>query len=177
MKKIICDEIMNLLTVITGLFGKISALLSTFWGWIITFGVAISTYFFDIHTLIYIVFALVLIDFFLGIITTVIHKGKHSIESKKISKSAVKLLVYVGSLMILFAGEKELGFYDGFLFSKIVFALITLTELWSSVSMVLLINPNIPFLRIFQSFIIKELANKLNKTEDEVKEILNEKKK
>lgn len=171
------EHIMNLISILTSFFTKSGIILSNCWGWLFGVFIAISAYFMGIHSLIYIIFALIIVDFFLGLITTYKYKGKHSIESRKIGKTAIKLATYVGALMILYAAEFELGFYDGFILSKIVFALIVLTELWSSASMLLLLNHNIPFLRVFQTFIIKELSNKLGKSEEEVKEILNENRK
>lgn len=172
MKKNFKDEMVsNILAIGTSFFTKITSVFSNFLGWIGLVLNSILAYFIGIRVLVYIVLAVILIDFFLGLYISLKHK-KDQVRSNKLSKSALKIIIYVGSLMLFYSAELAIG-VD--FVTKILFSLIVLTESWSITSMLILLKPNIPVLNLLNKLFIKEIGGKLDKTEEEVEEILNNK--
>jgi hypothetical protein len=59
---------------------------------------------------------------------------------------------------------------DWFLVTNTFATVIAITELWSIAGNILIINPNAPFFRIMRSALVGEIARKIGRSEDEVKE-------
>lgn len=174
MKKKFKDEMVNnILAIGVSFFTKIGAAVNSVCGWLGLILNAILAYYIGIKALVIIVLAIILIDFCLGLYISLKHK-KDQIRSNKLSKSALKVIIYVGSLMLFHSAEQAVG-VD--LITKLLFSLIVLTESWSITSILIFLKPNIPVLNLFNKFFIKEISSKLDKTEEEVEEILNNKKK
>lgn len=174
MKKNFKDEMVsNILAIGTSFVTKITSVFSNFLGWIGLVLNSILAYFIGIRVLVYIVLAVILIDFFLGLYISLKYK-KDQVRSNKLSKSALKVIIYICSLMLFHSAEQAIG-VD--LITKVLFSLIVLTESWSITSILIFLKPNIPVLNLLNKLFIKEISGKLDKTEEEVEEILNNKKK
>ena len=77
------------------------------------------------------------LDFYLGLYISLKHK-KDQIRSNKLSKSALKVIIYVGALMLFHSAELSVG-VD--LITKLLFSLIVLTESWSITSILIFLKP------------------------------------
>ena len=165
----------QLMAVPAKIIAAITTLCSTVWGKILTIITFMFTYFMPVKDLIHIAFIFVLVDMILGIAVTVKRKGWSHILSMRLRDSVIKGFVYVVFIGGLFAIESNVvdGYY---ITSKAAFAIITGVELWSIAANLLILSPNLLFLRIFRRYLTQEMAKKLEMAEDEIKEFLKEEK-
>ena len=56
---------------------------------------------------------------------------------------------------------------------KIIFAVIGGVELWSISANALILQPQLPFLRLFKKYLVNEIGKKLDMSPDEVSDLLN----
>jgi hypothetical protein len=68
-------------------------------------------------------------------------------------------------LCLTFAVSKEIGIEIAY---KVMFALASLVELYSIISNMLIVKPDMPFLKIFKGIVSGEIASKLNISKEEV---------
>ena len=155
---------LSLLAVILNFGSKIMTLLSSLWGWIGTSILAILAYFFALKTMVIIIFFVVLIDMILGIY---IHRKE--IQSSKLRESLLKFMVYIALIALTYAVEVEVGIA---LLYKIVFAIASLTEIYSIAAQLLVICPNLPFLKMFKNILSVEISKKTNIEQSKVDEML-----
>lgn len=157
----------SLLTVLFNFGTKIMTLLSSLWGWVGTSILAILAYFFALKTMVIIIFVVVLIDMLLGIY---IHRNE--IQSSKLRESLLKFLIYIVLIGLTYSVEVEVGIA---ILYKIVFAIASLTEIYSIAAQLLVICPNLPFLSLFKNILAAEISKKTNMEQSKIDEILVEK--
>jgi hypothetical protein len=164
----------QLIDVPAKILAAIITLCSTVWGKFLTIIAFMTTYFLPVKDLIHIAFIFVLIDMVLGVAVTVRRKGVAHILSQRLRDSLVKGFVYVVFIGGLYVIEKNVvdGYY---ITSKSAFAIVSGVELWSIAANLLILSPNLIFLRIFKRYLNQEMAKKLEMAEDEIEEFLNEK--
>ena len=146
-------------------FAKLADIFSTFWGWFLAIFIGVGNFFAGHIGIINIVLFAVVIDAFWGIFVSV-KQGKF-VLSELARLSISKLLVYGCVLALFIAIDKMLG---GSLVvtSTIVATLIVLVEAWSTLASMMIVYPNMAFLRLLRKVLKGEIASKLNVTEEEV---------
>lgn len=150
---------------------KLGQILSNGWGWLIGIGLAFLDYFAGHSFVVFLVAAATLIDAVWGIAVSIHNKSFTKSELARLT--FVKLIVY-GCVLFIFIGiDKMIG---STITASVIGACIVLVEFWSSCASMLILYPNFLFLRLLKHALIGEIASKMNKTEEEVKEILEGKK-
>lgn len=141
-------------------------------------GLGIMTFFASIGIttiapLIHITLIFVLIDMLFGLSVTIKLKGVKNILSSRIRDSLVKAFFYLVIIIGLFFIETNI--IEGYeLTSKVAFAIICGTELWSIMANMLILLPNIPALRLLKKYLEKEISSKTGEKIEDVKDILND---
>lgn len=124
--------------------------------------------------IIYIVILSVVIDLVCGIAVAI--KRKRFAKSELMKQTVEKLVVY-GAAMLVFLGIDHVvevkADFSVDITSGLVGAVITMTETWSFLALLLILFPNNPFLKFMQKYLKGELARKLDCSEDEVAATLN----
>lgn len=116
----------------------------------------------------------VVIDTILGIIVA-LRVRKQKIESARARECVFKLFVYVSIFLVfVFVDKTIINDSDVFITLRIVTSLILLCEGWSIMGNSLILYPKMPFLRLFKRFLLGEMAKKMNLSEEETKEIMEE---
>ena len=151
--------------------GKLGTILQTKWGWFLGAGVAIADYIAGHMFVVFLVVAVTLLDAVWGVAASV-HQGRFTL-SELLRLTVSKLAVY-GCALFVFIGLDK--FIDSTISASVVGACIVLVEFWSSCASMLILYPNFLFLRLMKHALIGEIASKMNKTEEEVKEIMEGKK-
>lgn len=164
----------QLIEVPAKIIAAIVTLFSTVWGKILIIISFMCTYFLPVRDLVHIAFIFVLIDMLLGVGVTIKRKGFAHILSSRLRDSLIKGFVYVIFIGGLFAVEKNVvdGYY---ITAKAAFAIVSGVELWSIAANILILSPNLIFLRIFKRYLTQEMAKKLEMAEDEIEEFLKDK--
>lgn len=171
------QEEMNLNSIFTGVLSsipqKIYEILSSGWGWLMTACIYCATFLGDrLPLLVYITIAVVM-DACWGIATA--RKAKKFLLSKLIAKSAIKIAAYVSVYALVALIEK--GFADGFMVtSSVMAAILIASELWSILGHIAIAYPNFLATKILKRYLKGEMSKKLGIPEDELDEILNNKK-
>lgn len=162
---------MEMLTVLNSLGNKINLILTSSWGLISTLFISTLSYFAGLKIMIYIIAGCLLLDMVLGIAVSLKNNGKGSLQSAKLRKTIIKAFFYLATLMILFSLETELQL-SWLILTKVVFGLAVLTELISSASLALVLNPDFLFLRIFKKYLAQEIAKKLDTKEEVINNLI-----
>lgn len=124
-----------------------------------------------ISQLIHLVIGFVFLDMLFGLSVTIFKKGWGHILSCRLRDSLVKILFYITILIGLFFIESAV--IDGyFLTSKLAFAVISGTELWSIMANMLVLFPNLPALKLLKKYLTAEMAKKLDITSEETSKCL-----
>ena len=148
---------------------KLCECLQTMWGWILAIMLFLAEFFGGYALALHSVLIFVLLDLGWGIAVAV--KCKKYTLSESARNTVTKVVSYYSSILIIILLEKMIG-VDAPWGVTLVSVIIGLTELWSISGNMLIINPNIPFLKIIRPALIGEIARKLGRSEDEIKEIL-----
>lgn len=91
--------------------------------------------------------------------------------SDLLRRTIVKLLSYLSIFLVLMCVEKILSING--IATAVVVSGIALTELWSTCGNILIIYPNLAFLRLMRPVLKGEIARKLNISEEQVEKALN----
>jgi len=156
---------------ITHFFNKIQMILSTESGWLSLMGMMIANYFAGYRLSVSLVVLLVFLDLVWGIASS-IKQGSFA-KSELARDSISKISVYGCSIISFIAIDKLVGIGSG-ITTTIICAVIMLVELWSMIASMLIVFPNMPFLRVIRPVLLGEIANKLRMSEDDVKKYLEE---
>lgn len=148
---------------------KLGDCLCTVWGWLLAIMLFLAEFFGGYALALHSVLIFVLLDLGWGIAVAV--KCKKYTLSESARNTVTKVVSYYSSILIIILLEKMIG-VDAPWGVTLVSVIIGLTELWSISGNMLIINPNIPFLKIIRPALIGEIARKLGRSEDEIKEIL-----
>lgn len=155
-----------------GMISKIISLVSVAWGWALMGMATVLNFFMPAKEMFHVLFLLLIIDTIVGLMAS--RKNKQAFTSDKMRSSFYKLLVYLIVLCLVFIVETVLVFD---LTVKLLFGVAYAIELVSIAANLLILRPNMPFLRLISGALIGEIASKMNMGKDEVEDILDNKKK
>lgn len=168
MKKYIKCEMENtIILTMTGIWSKITALLSTFWGWLSVLVSGLLTFLLPLKFMFVLLFVILLFDFIFGLWAAI--KDKKQITSDKMRGTLIKSMVYLVVISLTYAAEALLGIM---ILHKVLFALAALVELYSITANLLIIKPDMPFLSLFKGLVSGEISNKLGITQDLIQKTL-----
>lgn len=154
------------------MISKIISLVSVAWGWALMGMATVLNFFMPAKEMFHVLFLLLIIDTIVGLMAS--RKNKQAFTSDKMRSSFYKLLVYLIVLCLVFIVETVLVFD---LTVKLLFGVAYAIELVSIAANLLILRPNMPFLRLISGALIGEIASKMNMGKDEVEDILDNKKK
>lgn len=154
------------------MFTKLSMIFQTVQGWLIALGMFLAEYFFATHgTVVKAVLILTILDAVWGIAVS-IKQGKFTL-SELMRQTVAKIAIY-GSALAAFIQIDKVANTE--LCTIIVSIPILICEAWSMAGSMLIIKPDMLFLRLFRKALAGEIANKLGITPEEVEGVLNNKK-
>lgn len=159
--------VINILNSIFRPFETVGGLVAFMISYILTFFSGIGEF------LAAIVFA-VIADAILGVVVSV-RKGKKYFRSGRLRDSATKLLVYMILIALMISIDK-ITCLDSYLAIRAISVLILFAEAYSVVVSFVILCPKTIAGKLLKHYMIGEIANKLGKTEEEVKEMLDENK-
>jgi hypothetical protein len=139
--------------------------MSTFYGQIILILSAIASFLAPEAICFIVVFSAVMADLFWGILAALI--CKKFILSKALRDSIKKIGVYAFTLL----GVYCIGIIihdDFFIGTKVMSAIATACELWSMSASMLIVKPDMPFIKIFRAQLKGEVESKLNRNLDTI---------
>lgn len=148
---------------------KLGEILQTLCGWCYLLALFLIDYFSGHGFIIGLAVVVTLMDAVWGIAVS-IRQGKFAL-SELARLSVSKLLVY-GCALTVFVGLDKV--IDSVVTGSLVGALIVLVEFWSCCASMLIIYPNMPFLKIMKKALIGEIASKLHIEECDVEDVLEE---
>ena len=149
---------------------KLGAILSTISGWISLLGVMLANFFAGYQSAIEAVVIVVMLDLAWAIASAV-KRGTFAysyLGKESVSKLSVYTSVIVGFVVL----DKLVGVALP-VTTILICSLITLVELWSMAGSMLIVCPNMPFLRLLRPILRGEIAHKLRISEAQVEEYLN----
>ena len=154
---------------INHILNKIQMILSAASGWISLLGTIVANFFAGCKLSVSLVLLLVFLDLGWGIASS-IKRGAFA-RSELARESVSKFAVYGCCIIASVALDKLIGIT--FSISTIsICALIMLVEMWSMAGSMLIVFPNMPFLKIIRPILLGEIANKLGVSVDEAKQYL-----
>jgi hypothetical protein len=152
---------------------KILAAFSSVGGWLISLTIFISTYFGEARTNMgYIILAAICFDLGWGIASSM--KRKQFVLSQCITKSAMKIAIYLSIFTMICLSEKGLN-EDWYISSRVGCAILCAAELWSVCGHILILSPNTPVVRLLSKYLQGEISRKLGIEESKIEEIMNNK--
>jgi len=147
---------------------KLGAILQTVQGWVIALGLFLAEYFFADHAIVVkAVLIATLLDAVWGISAS-IKQGKFTL-SELMRQTVAKIAIY-GSALAVFIQIDKVASTE--LCTTVVSIPILVCEVWSMAGSMLIVKPDMPFLRLFRTVLKGEIANKLGVTPEEVEEVL-----
>ena len=154
-----------------GMISKLTGLVSIAWGWcLMTLG-TILNFFIPVREMFHVLFLLLIFDAIFGLMAS--KKNKQAFTSDRMRSSFYKLLVYLVVLCLVFIVEKVLAFD---LTIRILFGVAYAIELVSISANLLILRPNMPFLKLVSGALVGEIASKMSMSKDEVEDKLGLKK-
>lgn len=152
---------------------RLSEVFETIFGWFLAIFIAVLNFFALHKGIISIVLISVVIDGIWGIIVSV--KQGRFVLSELARLSVSKLLVYGCVLVLFIAIDKLLG-GQMLISSTIIATLIVLVETWSTLASMIIVFPDMAFLRLLKKVLKGEIARKLNVEESAVETYFKNKK-
>jgi len=143
----------------SGFFYKLSDAMSTVWGWVLI----AATTMFSIFEPEWVSFVVVLIAVFFDLywgIRAAKKQGKF-VLSKSMRNTVNKIGIYSFALVGVFFVEKIVHENGSFLGVRVLAVYAAVCELWSMSASMLIVNPGMPFLKIFRKQLKGEIENKL----------------
>lgn len=153
------------------LIQKLTNILQTGWGWAVGVMFFLMDYFAGHQFIVFLTVSVTLMDAFWGIVVS-IKNGRFTL-SELARLTIAKLAVY-GCALFVFVGLDKMS--GTTLTASLVGAAIVLVEFWSSCGSMLILFPQIPLLRLLKKALTGEIAAKLHISEEEVENILKNKK-
>lgn len=162
------NQLTDMIEIISKTFTKFGAILQTLQGWIITAGIFLAEYFFADHAIVVkAVLIAILLDAVWGISAS-IKQGKFAL-SELMRQTVAKIAIYGSALAALIQVDKVASTT---LCTTVVSIPILVCEIWSMAGSMLIVKPDMPFLRLFRTVLKGEIANKLGVAPEEVEDIL-----
>ena len=152
---------------------KFSDIFSHITGWVMAIGIFFADIFAGHSFIMGIVVVVTALDAIWGIAVS-IKMGGFAL-SELLRMTVGKLAVYGCALFSFFALDAYIHTQidiEMTLTTAIIGALIVLTETWSSIASMLILFPELPFLRLMEKALTGEIARKLQIPEEDVKEVL-----
>lgn len=149
---------------------KLLAILQTMFGWFYLLLLFIVDYFAGHGVIVSLAMAVTLMDAVWGIAVSV-KRGRFAL-SELARLTIAKLAVY-GCALSVFVGLDKVT--DTTFSGSLVGSAIVLVEFWSCCASMLILFPNILFLRLMKKALTGEIASKLHISEDEVEAVLDNK--
>lgn len=151
------------------MFEKFASALSTIYGWLLAIGIGVVNFFAGYELSIIAVVFCVFADLFWGIWAAV---KQHKFAQSELVRDTLSKFVAYATAIIMAVLMDKLSF-DSIICTSIFTLVICVAEVWSISGNILIVNPNIVFFRIIKPALKGEIAKKLNVTEDQVDEVLN----
>lgn len=156
--------------IVDGVFVKLADALQTACGWVAGLCIFTANLFAGYENATKAVIFAVVADTCWGIAAS-IKRGNFALSELGRNGMLSKLLLYASTIIGLIFLERMAGM-DSQLTVITICSLICLAELWSMSGSALIVNPRIPFLRIFRKVLTGEIARKMNTTVEEVEKYL-----
>lgn len=160
----------GLMMTIEGIATKLISLVSFVWGWVLVGTGTILNFFLPIKDMFHVLFLVLIVDMVAGLLAS--KKNNQAFTSDKMRSSFYKLLVYLVVLCLVYIVETRFNFD---ITLKILFGIAYAIEIISVVANLLILKPDMPFLRLLSGALIGEIANKTNMDKKEVEDILENK--
>lgn len=158
-----------ILATLNSLFLKISDTFSHLAGWWLAVMVFASTYCGQQMVLVHYVLVCILVDMLWGIAAYIkVHKF---VLSQAITKTAVKIAAYITIFTLVTMSEHVLS-DSWFIASRLTCTILCAAELWSSMGHILVVQPNMPIIKLLRKYLAGEISRKLGIPVDDVNEIL-----
>lgn len=160
---------MKILVIIASFFTKLGEVLGTFWGWIVTAFFFLCDFYAGFGFAFLSVGLLIMMDTIAGIWAAI--KQKKYVRSELMRDMFSKIALY-GAALIAVCHIEMLN-HDTTFVTYVIATAMCCTEFWSFGGNALIINPNLTFFKLLRPALIGEIARKLGRSEEEVKEALN----
>lgn len=146
---------------------KIVEILSTFWGWLLFICGSVFNVLAGYKWAIVLVTFMMISDLFWGI-AAARAQGKF-VQSELLRATFYKVTGNYFALIFAVLIERVVG-WDWFVATNTIAALMGVAEFISIGGNILIVNPNMPFFKLARKALTGEIARKLGRSEDEVKE-------
>lgn len=153
------------------IWNKLANMLDSIWGWLLLVGGSIFNVLLGYKVALAMVAFVIFGDLFFGI-GAARKQGKYA-QSELVRATINKVGAYYFVLIVAVFIEQVIT-WDWFFVTNTLATIIVVTEVWSISGNILIINPNAPFFRLMRSALIGEIARKLGRTEEQVKEAFEE---
>lgn len=149
----------------SSIVGSIGGIISTIYGQIVLLLTAVLSFFQPESICFYVVLGAVVADLFWGVLAA--RKCKKFLLSKAFRDTATKIGIYAFTMVGAFCIEKILH-NGGLVGVKIVAVIAAACELWSMSASMLIVKPDMPFLKIFRIQLKGEIESKLGKNAETI---------
>lgn len=156
-----------------GFASKLVDALQSLYGWICAVSMLLLNLILGYKEVLITVLVCVILDTIWGVWAQ-IKSGKFALSQLGREKMLSKWFFYASVLLAFVVLERLLGM-DNKLTVIGISTLICVVEIWSMSASALIVNPNMPFLRLFKRYLQGEIAAKLGLSDQEVSEILHQK--
>ena len=155
------------MNVFSNMWHKIVEILSTVWGWLLFICGSVINVFVGYRAAIVLVTFMMLADMFWGI-AAARSQGKF-VQSELLRATFYKICGNYFALIFAVLIEQVVG-WDWFVATNTIAALMGVAEFISIGGNILIVNPNMPFFKLMRSALTGEIARKLGRSEEEVKQ-------
>ena len=150
---------------LASILSSIIGVFSTFYGQIVLLISSILAFFQPESICFYVVLGAILADLFWGIIAAM--KCKKFLLSKAFRETVKKVGIYAFTMVGAYCIEKILH-NGGLVGVKIIAVIAAACELWSMSASMLIVKPDMPFLKIFRIQLKGEIESKLGKNAENI---------
>ena len=150
----------------SGFFYKLSDAMSSVWGWLLIAVTTLCAVFKPEWVSFAVVYTAVFFDLFWGI-RAAKKQGKY-VLSKAMRETITKIKIYSFALVGVFFVEKIVHEEGSFIGIRVLAVYAAVCELWSMSASMLIVNPGMPFLKIFRKQLKGEIESKLGSSSDEL---------
>lgn len=144
--------------------------LQTVHGWCGVGLTFLTTYLMGVRDYIIFIVIAVALDAIFGVIVSVTKKGKF-FESGRLRDSIIKLFFYLCVILLILFIDVISG-NDSYIAIRIVAPIIIFCEIWSILTSYVILQPKSIAAKLLKRFMVGEIAKKLGKTEEEIKETI-----
>lgn len=144
--------------------------LLTLHGWIGVIVTLLATYLMGVKDYIFFIVIAVVLDAIFGVIVSVTKKKKF-FESGRLRDSIIKLFFYLCVILLILFIDVISG-NDSYIAIRIVAPIIIFCEIWSILTSYVILQPKSIAAKLLKRFMIGEIARKLGKTDEEIKETI-----